>query len=186
MLVYEVTVGTTARDVVGQIVDENGTPISIHDGHAWLRGESVDLPGIYFNEECVVTDDSSGTITCPEVGTLLTAAQLGILEKATFRCKFYYVDSSAATDYSEAFDITFLTPPIPNFTLTATFTVGSGHGITLDPSGGSYPAMTVVTVTATGTAFLSWGGTDAADMSVATSPATITMNEDKTIIATMS
>ena len=185
MLVYEVTVGTTARDVVGHIVDEAKVPINIAGGLARLQGSSADLPTVYLNEACVVTDDASGTVTLHEVGTCLTAAQLGVLEKATFRCKFYYEDGAGASDFSDALDITFLAPPIPTFTLTATFTVGTGHGITLSPTGGVYPAMTVVTVTATGAAFASWGGADAADMSVATNPATITMNENKAISAVM-
>jgi hypothetical protein len=41
MLVYEVTVGTSARDVVGQIVDENGTPI---DSAEEARGFTARAP----------------------------------------------------------------------------------------------------------------------------------------------
>jgi hypothetical protein len=177
-------VGTSARDVVGQIVDENKAPINLHDGVAYLRGTSADLSGVYINTPCVVTDDASGTVTMHEVGMLLTAAQLGALPQATFRCKFFYEDVASATDYSDEFDIVFLAPPIPTFTLTATHTAGGDHEVTLSPAGGSYLAMTVVTVTASGSTFTAWAGADAASLSVATSPATITMSKDMVISAT--
>ena len=183
MLVYEVTVGTTARDVVGNIVNEAGTPIDISGGTAYLRGESADLPGVYLNEVCVVTDDASGTITLPAVGTYLTTAQLGARDKATFSCQFFYSDGSGGTDYSEPFDITFRAPPVPTFTLTVTHTEGGDHEVTLSPSGGSYLAGTVVTLTASGSTFASWGGADVADLSAVTSPATIEMDADKVISA---
>jgi len=187
--VYEVVAETTARDVIGRIVDENGEALDLGaTATARLQGQSADLPGVYFNEACTVTDPSTGLITYPQAGMLVSVNDLTSagIDKATFRCAFFYTDSAGATDYSEEFDITFKTPPIPNFTLTATFTAGSGHGITLSPAGGVYSADTVVTVTATGSTFVSWGGADAASMSVPTNPATITMSKDMVIEAVMS
>ncbi len=64
----------------------------------------------------------------------------------------------------------------------STFTTGSGS-VTLSPSGGTYDAGTVVTVTATqssGYQFSSWSG----DLSGSTNPATVTMNSNKSITAT--
>jgi PKD repeat protein len=69
------------------------------------------------------------------------------------------------------------------YTLT-TNTVGQGS-ITLDPSGGTYDAGTVVTVTAnpsSGWQFDYWSG----DLSGSTNPTNITMNADKSVTATFS
>ena len=123
MLVYEITVGATLRDIIGHIVDENGTPINISGGSAWLQGSSAQLPAIYLNEACVITDDASGTITYPEAGALITAVHLGDAEWATFNCRFLYVDVSGGTDYSEPFDVRFLATPVP----PGTVGVGGGN-----------------------------------------------------------
>jgi hypothetical protein len=125
----------------------------------------------------------------------LTVAQMGSADKATFNCEFYYVDANGADDFSEAFDITFRAPILPTFTLAGTIDVsGSAHVVTLSPAGvaatastfgGSYVAGTVVTLTPTGATFVSWGGTDAADLVTTTgSVRTILMNENKAITAT--
>jgi uncharacterized repeat protein (TIGR02543 family) len=69
------------------------------------------------------------------------------------------------------------------YTLT-TNTVGQGS-ISLNPSGGTYDAGTVVTVTAnpsSGWQFDGWSG----DLSGTTNPTTITMNSNKSITATFS
>jgi uncharacterized repeat protein (TIGR02543 family) len=69
------------------------------------------------------------------------------------------------------------------YTLT-TNTVGQGS-ISLNPSGGTYDAGTVVTVTATpnsGWQFDGWSG----DLSGSTNPTTITMNANKSVTATFS
>jgi uncharacterized repeat protein (TIGR02543 family) len=63
-------------------------------------------------------------------------------------------------------------------------TVGQGS-VTLDPAGGSYPYGTEVTLTAVpdaGWQFDGWSG----DLSGTTNPATITMDDDKTVTATFS
>ncbi len=80
-------------------------------------------------------------------------------------------------------DGAFLSPYVTsttNYTLT-TATTGTGT-ITLSPSGGTYAAGTVVTVTATpgsGYTFSSWSG----DLSGSTNPTTITMDGNKSITA---
>jgi|GEM_PF-191722 len=71
----------------------------------------------------------------------------------------------------------------PQYTLT-TNTVGSGS-ITLNPSGGTYPGGTVVTVTAVpaaGWQFDGWSG----DLSGTANPTTITMNANKSVTANFS
>jgi hypothetical protein len=68
-----------------------------------------------------------------------------------------------------------------NYTLS-TSTRGKG-GIELDPPGGSYPAGTVVTLTAvpgSGFNFRGWSGA----LSGSSNPATITMNADESVTAT--
>jgi hypothetical protein len=67
------------------------------------------------------------------------------------------------------------------YTLTAT--AGSGGGVTLDPTGGSYASGTVVTLDAvadSGYLFYGWSG----DLSGSANPATITMDGDKAVTAT--
>jgi uncharacterized repeat protein (TIGR02543 family) len=76
---------------------------------------------------------------------------------------------------------TFTALPPTQYTLTVN-TVGSGS-VTLNPSGGTYDAGTVVTLTAapaTGFQFSGWSG----DLSGATNPATITMDGNKNVTAT--
>jgi uncharacterized repeat protein (TIGR02543 family) len=82
-------------------------------------------------------------------------------------------------------DGAYLSPYVPNnnpttYTLTSN-TSGTGT-ISLSPSGGTYNAGTLVTVTATagsGWQFNGWSG----DLSGTTNPATITMNSNKTVTA---
>jgi len=68
------------------------------------------------------------------------------------------------------------------YTLT-TYVSPSGSGtVTLNPSGGTYTAGTVVTLTANASAgyhFVNWSG----DLTGTTTPATITMDSDKTVAA---
>jgi len=68
------------------------------------------------------------------------------------------------------------------YTLTVNvYPSGSGR-VVLEPSGGVYPAGTVVTLTAqpnSGYSFNMWGG----DLSGSQNPTTITMNSNKTVIA---
>jgi hypothetical protein len=74
------------------------------------------------------------------------------------------------------------TPTETTYTITIDPEPTNGS-ITLDPAEGPYDADTEVTVTAepdTGYVFDSWGG----DLSGSTSPATLTMDADKTITAT--
>jgi polygalacturonase len=73
------------------------------------------------------------------------------------------------------------TQNVTNYTLT-TNVVGSGT-ITLNPTGGTYASGTVVTVTATpnsGYTFSGWSGA----LSGSTSPATVTMDANKSVTAT--
>jgi len=74
--------------------------------------------------------------------------------------------------------------PMPGGATNYTLTVSvSGQGtVTLNPSGGSYPSGTVVTLTANPAAdwsFSSWSG----DLSGSQNPATITMNSNKSVTA---
>jgi outer membrane protein assembly factor BamB len=66
--------------------------------------------------------------------------------------------------------------------LTAVADPAGGGSVELNPAGGSYPAGTVVTLTASpaeGFSFDHWGG----DLSGSASPATVTMNADKSVTA---
>ncbi len=78
---------------------------------------------------------------------------------------------------------TFSPPPPPTYTLTV-HTVGSGT-VALNPSGGLYPANTVVTLTANpdiGWSFDDWSG----DLSGDANPTTLTLTTDATVTATFS
>jgi hypothetical protein len=89
--------------------------------------------------------------------------------------------SSSTANYIYSIYATYTPSAPPQYTLT-TNVVGQGS-ITLNPSGGTYDAGTVVTLTATpdtGWLFSSWSG----DLTGSTNPTTITMNSNKTVTAT--
>ena len=83
------------------------------------------------------------------------------------------------TDYQEwTVDVS---SPVPQHTLTVN--VVEGGSVTLDPAGGTYDEVTVVTLTPVadpGWTFDSWGD----DLSGSDDPETITMDADKTVSAT--
>jgi uncharacterized repeat protein (TIGR02543 family) len=75
--------------------------------------------------------------------------------------------------------------PIPSYTLAAATSPNTGGTIAESPNLSAYPSGTVVTVTATpasGYTFTGWSG----DLTGTTNPATITMNANKTVMATFS
>ncbi len=75
----------------------------------------------------------------------------------------------------------FVEVPANQYTLSVSV-VGSGQ-VSLNPAGGSYTAGAVVTLTATagsGTEFSVWSG----DLTGSANPATVTMNANKTVVAT--
>jgi uncharacterized repeat protein (TIGR02543 family) len=91
--------------------------------------------------------------------------------------------SGSQANYLYSIYATYTPSAPPQYTLTVN-TSGQGS-VSLNPSGGTYAAGTVVTLTAapdSGWQFDGWSG----DLSGSTNPATITMNSNKTVTANFS
>lgn len=107
----EVVVESTMRDLVVSLVDNNNAPINLTGGSARLQGKSaqivttVDVAG-------ALTDPAQGGVTFTGIGALITAANLGSNERATFKLRVKYTDASAEWDYSDPFNIDWLAKPV--------------------------------------------------------------------------
>ena len=131
---------------------------------------SIDGGGTY-SSAAQTLPQSGGTVATTTLYVRLTGAALG-----SYSGNIAHTSSGAATQ-NVAVSGTVAT----YYTLTVN--AGSGGGVTLNPTGGSYASGSVVTLTAvpaTGYLFYGWSG----DVSGSTNPATITMNGNKFVTAT--
>ncbi len=130
--------------------------------------------------EEVFSDSGTSTVT----GSF-TVASVEVTTRMRVSMKWDAAPTSCETfSYGEVEDYTVVIAGAgPQYTLT-TNTTGNGS-ITLNPTGGTYPEDTVVTLTAvpdSGWQFDGWSGA----VSGTTNPTTVTMDADKTVTATFS
>ena len=111
-----VTVGTTRRNLVVTIVDENNQVVSLSATLAnhKLQGRSLDLPSKTIDYAATAVDGPAGIITFGNIGALVTQAELTAATKdnANFRLKVKYTDIAALVDYTLAFGLTWDEGPL--------------------------------------------------------------------------
>ncbi len=166
----------------------NPTTITM-DGNKSVIANFQEIPPEMFTLTTGAVGSGSIVLTPPggvyETGTVVT---LNAVPATGFAFSNWFGDITGSTnpttitmDGNKSVSATFSELPPEMFTLTANV-VGSGT-VTLSPTGGVYEAGTIVTLTAApaeGFSFSSWSG----DLIGSTSPATITMDGNKSATAT--
>jgi hypothetical protein len=109
-----VTVGSTRRDLVITIQDENGNPVDLTGGAVRLQGRSADLPGTTIDVAGNLTSPSIGLVTFSGIGSLVGQSALTSAgkDRATFRLKIKYTDNGAKVDYTDPFEIIWDEDPL--------------------------------------------------------------------------
>jgi len=108
----EVVVDSNRRNLVVTLVDENGAVIDLTGGSAKLQGQSDDLATPDIDYAGTLTSPAQGEVTFTQIGTLVTAVNLGSLKKATYNLRVRFTDASTKFDYSPKFQIDWVEKPV--------------------------------------------------------------------------
>lgn len=113
-MIDEVVVGATKKDLIVTITDDNGNAINITGGSAKLQGMCPQLPSVNIDYSGTLTDPANGRVTFPQLGTLVTEANLegAGVNSATYNLRVKYTDSGGKFDYSAEFQIAWKRTPI--------------------------------------------------------------------------
>lgn len=111
--VTEVVVGSTRKQLLVTVVDENLQPIAITSGAVQLVGTSADLPGNNIDVAGTIFDGPNGVAKWTGLGgtAFITLAELGALPEATYICRVRFTDVASLVDYGPEFSITWKKPP---------------------------------------------------------------------------
>jgi hypothetical protein len=110
----EIVVGSTRRDLVVTLTDEDGVPINLSGAQSLrLQGISTELPSKIIDVVmALVSSGTDGKVKKTSIGSLISHSDLGSLSQAVFSFRVYFKDSSGLIDYSPLFELLFVHPPI--------------------------------------------------------------------------
>lgn len=110
----ELVVGSTRRDLVVTLTDENGVALDLSGAQELkLQGVSAELPSKVINTTMVfVGNGSDGKVKKAQAGNLVTHTDLGTATTATFTFRVYFKDAAGLIDYSPTFQLTYVHPPV--------------------------------------------------------------------------
>lgn len=110
----ELVVGSTRRDLIVTLTDENGAALNLVGAQeVRLQGSSLELPSKTINSlMSFVGNGSDGKVKMAQVGNLVTHSDLSTATRATFTFRVRFVDSAGLVDYSPTFELTYVHPPV--------------------------------------------------------------------------
>lgn len=107
----EIVVGSTRRNLRVALVDENDDPISLVGAHeVQLQADEDDADvDVAMN---VVGTGNTGEVEYVSIGSVIDYGDLGGADSKSIRFRVYFEDAAGLKDYSEQFELQFVSPPI--------------------------------------------------------------------------
>jgi hypothetical protein len=110
----EVVIGATRRELRVTFVDENKAPIPITGGSVRLQGTSEDTPPLSIDVAGTIFDGAGGVARWTGLGgtAYVTMTALNGKAGATYKLKAKFTDGGGNVDWTPAFYIRWVPPPV--------------------------------------------------------------------------